>query len=129
MGSRGKNAGPLRRPGDSAVNAVNAVRLTWREVGTLDDFPRQGARTVATAIGTVAIFRTLDDQFFALEDSCPHKAGRLSQGIVHGHFVTCPLHNWVIGLSDGVAAEPDEGCTRTVPVRLDGHRVLLAAPM
>jgi nitrite reductase (NADH) small subunit len=82
---------------------------------------------VATALGPVAVFRTLDDSVFALEDSCPHKQGKLSQGIVHGHFVTCPLHNWVIGLADGIAAEPDEGCAKTVPVRLEGRRILLAA--
>jgi nitrite reductase (NADH) small subunit len=99
----------------------------WRDVGALDDIPRQGARTVATAIGPVAVFRTLDDSVFALEDSCPHKQGKLSQGIVHGHSVTCPLHNWVIGLADGIAAAPDEGCTKTVPVRLEGRRILLAA--
>jgi nitrite reductase (NADH) small subunit len=100
----------------------------WRDVGTLDDIPPQGARTVATSRGPVAIFRTHDDRLFALDDSCPHKGGKLSQGIVHGHAVTCPLHNWVIGLADGRAADPDEGCTRTVPVRLEGHRILLGVP-
>src|ERR1700729_3422583 len=98
---------------------------TWRDIGALDDIPRQGARTVATARGKVAIFRTLDDHVFALDDSCPHRAGQLSQGIVHGHAVTCPLHSWVIGLADGRAAAPDEGCVRTVPVRLEGGRILL----
>ncbi len=63
---------------------------------------------------------------FALDDRCPHKAGKLSQGIVHGHSVTCPLHSWVIGLADGRAQAPDEGCTRTIPVRLDGRRILLS---
>ncbi|HKM61133.1 MAG TPA: nitrite reductase small subunit NirD [Acidisphaera sp.] len=98
----------------------------WHDVGTIDDIPPQGARTVATARGQVAIFRTRDDAIFALDDRCPHKDGRLSQGIVHGHSVTCPLHNWVIGLADGRAAEPDEGCVRTIPVRLDGRRILIA---
>ncbi|MEJ1974889.1 MAG: nitrite reductase small subunit NirD [Acetobacteraceae bacterium] len=97
----------------------------WLDVGTLDDIPPQGARTVATSRGPVAIFRTLDDRVFALDDACPHKGGRLSQGIVHGHAVTCPLHSWVIGLADGRAAAPDEGCVRTVPVRLEGRRLLL----
>jgi nitrite reductase (NADH) small subunit len=100
--------------------------VVWRDVGALDDIPRQGARTVARPCGAVAVFRTLDDRVFALEDECPHKGGRLSQGIVHGESVTCPLHNWVIGLADGKAAEPDEGCARVVPVKLEGRRILLA---
>jgi nitrite reductase (NADH) small subunit len=102
-------------------------QAAWREIGLLDDIPRLGARIVQLHGEDVAVFRTASDGVFALHDSCPHKQGRLSQGIVHGESVTCPLHNWVIGLADGRAKEPDEGCTRTIPVRLDGRRVLLGS--
>jgi nitrite reductase (NADH) small subunit len=98
----------------------------WADVGSLHDIPRLGARVVRTAETDIALFRTADDRVFALHDRCPHKAGKLSQGIVHGVSVTCPLHNWVIGLADGRAKEPDEGCARTVPIRLEGDRILLA---
>ena len=97
----------------------------WTDVGCLDDIPRLGSRVVTTPGIDIAVFRTADDLVFALHDRCPHKAGKLSQGIVHGSSVTCPLHNWVIGLADGLAKEPDEGCARTVPVRLEGGRILL----
>lgn len=97
----------------------------WVDIGALDDIPRQGARVVATARGDVAVFRTHDDAVFALDDACPHKAGKLSQGIVHGHSVTCPLHNWVIGLADGQAQSPDEGCVHRIPARLESGRVQL----
>lgn len=99
--------------------------VAWRDVGALDDIPRLGARTVATPRGDVAVFRTAADGVFALDDRCPHKGGRLSQGIVHGESVTCPLHGWVVGLATGEAEAPDEGCTRRVPVRLEGRRILL----
>jgi nitrite reductase (NADH) small subunit len=98
----------------------------WIRVGTLDDVPRLGSRVVIVRGDDIAIFRTSDDRLFALLDRCPHKAGKLSQGIVHGTSVTCPLHNWVIGLDDGVAKDPDNGCVRTVPVKLDGRDILLA---
>ena len=98
----------------------------WMDVGQLNDIPRLGSRVVATPGIDIALFRTADDRVFALHDRCPHKAGKLSQGIVHGESVTCPLHNWVIGLADGQAKEPDEGCSRTVPVRLEDGRILLA---
>ena len=98
----------------------------WIDVGGLHDIPRLGSRVVATPAIDIALFRTADDRVFALHDRCPHKAGKLSQGIVHGESVTCPLHNWVIGLADGRAKEPDEGCARTVPVRLEDGRILLA---
>jgi len=98
----------------------------WIDVGGLDDIPRLGSRVVTTPAVDIAIFRAADDAVFALHDRCPHKAGKLSQGIVHGTSVTCPLHNWVIGLADGQAQEPDAGCSRTVPVRLEEGRILLA---
>jgi nitrite reductase (NADH) small subunit len=98
----------------------------WIDVGRLDDIPRLGSRVVTTPAIDIAVFRTARDQVFALHDRCPHKSGRLSQGIVHGESVTCPLHNWVIGLVDGQAQEPDEGCSRVVPVRLEHGRILLA---
>ncbi len=102
------------------------IETAWMDIGELDDIPRLGSRVVTTPAIDIAVFRTADDRVFALHDRCPHKAGKLSQGIVHGDSVTCPLHNWVIGLTDGQAREPDEGCARTVPVRLQDGRILLA---
>ena len=81
----------------------------WIEVGMLDDIPRQGARVVRRADGDIAVFRTLEDEVFALRDRCPHKGGPLSQGMVHGHKVTCPMHDWKISLDTGLAVAPDEG--------------------
>jgi len=110
------------------MDAVVVDKAGWMEICGMEDIPRQGARVVATAThGDVAVFRALDDAVFALEDRCPHKGGPLSQGIVHGHAVTCPLHNWVIDLASGEAAAPDKGCARHIPVRVEGGRVLLAA--
>jgi nitrite reductase (NADH) small subunit len=97
------------------------------DIAALDDIPRQGARVVKTDAGCVAIFRTADDQVFALEDRCPHKGGPLSEGIVHGTQVTCPLHAWVFDLATGVAQGADEGRVRTFPTRTEGGRVFLDA--
>ena len=97
----------------------------WIDIGPVTDIPRLGARTVRTANGDIAIFRTAADEVFAVNDRCPHKDGPLSQGIVHGKTVTCPLHNWKIALDTGAAAAPDEGCTGTHPVRLEDGRVYL----
>ena len=100
----------------------------WTEIGQVSDIPRQGARVVASGIGDIAVFRALDDTVFAIEDRWPHKGGPLSQGIVHGHSVTCPLHNWVVDLQSGEAAAPDVGCVRRIPVRVEDGRVLLSIP-
>ena len=98
----------------------------WVEVGLLNDIPKLGARVVKSAEGDIAVFRNTQDEVFALRDQCPHKGGPLSQGIVHGRSVTCPLHNWVIGLQDGEAQGPDVGCAITYPVKLEGNVVFLS---
>ena len=84
----------------------------WIAICHLNDIPVLGSRRVQRAQGLeVALFRTDDDEVFALLDRCPHKGGPLSQGLVFGRHVACPLHNWTIGLADGVAQAPDVGCT------------------
>lgn len=96
----------------------------WINICLVKEIPRLGARRVARLQGgAVAVFRTEDDRMFALLDRCPHKGGPLSQGIVFGDSVACPLHNWTIGLGDGCARAPDAGCTPTFAVRLDGDTV------
>jgi len=100
--------------------------MNWVEIGTINDIPRRGARCVNTPEGRIAVFRTMEDQIFAIDDHCPHKGGPLSQGIVHGASVTCPLHNWVISLETGKALGADEGSVKTIAIRLDGDRILAA---
>jgi nitrite reductase (NADH) small subunit len=101
----------------------------WLDIGWVDDIPRLGARVVRRPNGNIAVFRTADDRIFALDDRCPHKGGPLSQGIVHGERVTCPLHNWMVELSDGKAVAPDEGCVAMHRVRVvDGRVCLLIEP-
>jgi len=95
----------------------------WLDIGLIDDIPVLGARVVKTVLGNIAVFRTEGDAVFALEDRCPHRDGPLSQGIVHDRSVTCPLHNWVISLETGEARAPDQGCSRPVPVRVEGRRI------
>ncbi len=99
----------------------------WIDIGALSDIPAQGARVVKTAQGCVAVFRTAEDRVFAIDDSCPHKGGPLSEGIVHGNAVTCPLHAWVFSLETGTAQGADEGSVQSYPARVEGGRVLLDA--
>lgn len=97
----------------------------WIDIAPLDDIPRRGARMIKTGLGCVAVFRTAADEVFALDNTCPHKAGPLAEGIVHGTSVTCPLHNWVISLETGEAQGADEGRVATYPARVEGGRILL----
>lgn len=100
----------------------------WTEIGTINDIPKLGARVVKSAGGDIAVFRTADDEIFALYDRCPHKGGALSQGIVHGKAVACPMHNWNINLNTGEVMGPDGGCSRTIPVSVNGEMIRLQMP-
>ena len=109
---------------------MNAAQ-NWIPVCRVDDIPVLGARTVHRPRGLdVAVFRNAEGAVFALLDRCPHKGGPLSQGIVFGNRVACPLHNWTIGLDSGCAQAPDEGCTPRFAVlvtdglvHLDAHEI------
>ncbi|MGN6651696.1 nitrite reductase small subunit NirD [Trinickia sp.] len=102
-----------------------ATTSAWTHVCSVSDIPRLGSRVLKRDDGDIALFRTADDEVFALHDRCPHKGGALSQGIVHGKTVTCPLHSWNIALETGDACAPDEGCTMRFAVKVDGEAVFV----
>lgn len=98
--------------------------MSWIDIGAVDDIPLRGARKIKTVLGCVAVFRTGPDEVFAAIDRCPHKGGPLSEGIVHGQSVTCPLHNWVFDLNTGRAKDED-GAITTFPAQVRDGRVLV----
>lgn len=98
----------------------------WLDIGPVGQIAPGGARTLAVQGGDeIAVFHTLDNQFYALVNKCPHKHGPLSQGIVHGTAVTCPLHSWSISLKTGEAQGDDKGCVPTIPLKVDAGRIYL----
>jgi nitrite reductase (NADH) small subunit len=104
----------------------SAPAVSLKKICALGDIPRLGARVVKTALhGDIAVFRDAGDEVFALLDKCPHKGGPLSQGIVHGKRVTCPLHGWNIELADGNAVAPDHGCARSFTAKVEDGWVYL----
>jgi nitrite reductase (NADH) small subunit len=97
----------------------------WQKVTTVDEIPVLGSRIIQAVVGQIAVFRNSEDEVFAVLDKCPHKGGPLSQGIVHGKSVTCPLHSWNIDLSTGCAIAPDEGCAKSFEVKVESGVVWL----
>ncbi len=97
----------------------------WKKICGVNDIARLGSRVVKRSEGDIAVFRNAGDEVFALRDQCPHKGGPLSQGIVLGKTVVCPLHNWNIQLADGCAVAPDEGCAQRFAVKVEEGVVYL----
>jgi nitrite reductase (NADH) small subunit len=98
----------------------------WKKLCALEEIPRLGSRVVKSAKGDFAVFRTTEDEIFALHDKCPHKGGPLSQGLVAGKVVTCPLHSWKVRLENGAAVAPDVGCAKSFAVKLEAGTVWIA---
>lgn len=97
----------------------------WIAIAKLDEIPPFGSRVLTTKTTDIAVFRTGNDEVFAVRDQCPHLGGPLSQGIVHDKSVTCPLHNWKINLSNGKVLPPDSGCVQTYPVKVEKGMVYI----
>lgn len=109
------------------MNTEANAETTWVRVCALEDIPLLGARVLqAGPYGDIALFRPAAERVFALADRCPHQGGPLSQGLVSGDTVTCPLHGWTIALDSGCACAPDVGCARRYPVRLRAGEVWLS---
>ena len=106
---------------------MNYPAPEWLDIGPVEQLPALGARTLPVQGGEeIAIFRTANGSVYALVNKCPHKQGPLSQGIVHDTSVTCPLHNWRISLITGEALGEDKGCVPTIPVKIEGGRIMLS---
>ena len=101
--------------------------MNWIDIGAIDDIPVRGARKVKTRAGCIAVFRTDETTVYATSNTCPHKGGPLTEGIVHAAKVTCPLHNWVFDLETGEAQGSDEGRIETYPAKVENRRVLIDA--
>jgi len=106
----------------------DATPSQWKDVAALSDVPIWGGRVLVTSVGSIALLRNETGEVFALDNHCPHKGGPLAEGTVSGHTVYCPLHNWQIDMTCGQAREPDKGCVRTWPVRVEGDRIWVRLP-
>jgi nitrite reductase (NADH) small subunit len=67
----------------------------------------------------IALFKLSTGEVYALENRSPHpKGGVLSEGLVSGKYVYCPVYDWKISLVDGMVQAPDEGQIRTYSVEI-----------
>ena len=91
----------------------------WYKITEIENIPFMGSRKVEIGEIEIAIFKTRDGSIFAINNICPHKKGKLSEGLVHETQVTCPLHNWEIDLKTGLTLGNDKGCTRIYETRIE----------
>ena len=97
----------------------------WIKITEVEKIPAMGSRVVQYGDIEIAIFKTRDNSIFAINNKCPHKQGKLSEGLVHEHIVTCPMHNWDIDLKKGTALGNDSGCTNVYESKIESNIIYL----
>src|SRR5690606_3924036 len=88
-------------------------------VGKRSEIDVKSSRKLRIENIDIALFHLSDGSVLAVENKCPHKGGLLSEGMVCGGKVHCPLHDWKIDLRSGKVQDPDEGCVTTFKTEVD----------
>jgi nitrite reductase (NADH) small subunit len=98
--------------------ANSGVKVSnWVKVCAAEDIPPfEGRRTKIEGF-YVGVFHT-EEGFYAIGDICPHLGGPLSDGILAGTEVSCPLHNRRVALKSGEVVNDDLSCVPAFPVEV-----------
>jgi nitrite reductase (NADH) small subunit len=101
----------------------------WVRVTSCESIPLREGKAVDVGGRYIAIFN-LGDSFLAVDNRCPHRGGPLSDGIVSGSAVICPLHAWAFNLSGGAVVNHPESqaCLVTFPARVEDGIVWVEIP-
>jgi nitrite reductase (NADH) small subunit len=115
---------------NSGVNVpIDLSKVTLIKVGTTADIPKGEGRCfeIESAAGgrRIAVFHLEDGSFRAIDQRCPHRGGPLSDGLLGGEEVICPLHSQKINLSTGAVSGSEQVRVQVYPVRIEGERVML----
>ncbi|UOE92064.1 nitrite reductase small subunit NirD [Alkalihalobacillus sp. LMS39] len=95
-------------------------------IGSLRSFPVEIGQSIKIGDEEIAIFRLDNNRVYAVENRSPHpKGGIISEGLVSGEFVFCPLYDWKISLKTGEVQTPDEGAIRTFEVEISNENVYI----
>jgi len=71
----------------------------------------------------VAVFN-INGEIFAIDDTCTHAGGSLSEGDVEGNIVTCPWHGATFDVTSGnVLSEPAADSVKSYKVRVEGDDI------
>jgi nitrite reductase (NADH) small subunit len=95
-------------------------------VAKYSDLPLRAGYSVKIDDNEIALFKVSNGKVFAVENQSPHpKGGVLTEGLVSGEFVFCPVYDWKISLADGKVQAPDEGHVKTYRVEVEADNVYI----
>jgi nitrite reductase/ring-hydroxylating ferredoxin subunit len=93
------------------------------KVATTGELAPGQAKKVELEGKTIALFN-LEGSYHAIDDTCPHRGGPLSQGLIEGEVVTCPWHGSKFQIKTGeVLTPPARTGVSSYPVRVEGSDI------
>lgn len=96
----------------------------FEKVGTVDEFEDGQGRAVAAHGRMVAVFRR-GQQWYAIDDLCPHMGASLAEGYLEDTTVTCPWHAWRFCIADGKWEDNPRVKVDCFEVKIEGDDVLV----
>ena len=103
----------------------------WTEVGVIEDFIVDAGSCANVNGVQIAIFRSREDNWYAVENLCPHKKQMvISRGLIGSQGgepkVACPLHKRNFSLKDGSPmGHEDTERLKTIAIKVESGKVLV----
>lgn len=107
--------------------------MNWIEISDVKDFPVGTGINALVGEEQVAIFQYKKDEWYAIQNLCPHENQMiLSRGLVGDKNgvpkVACPAHKKNFNLKNGECMEEEScGDLKSYPVKVDGDKVYIGA--
>ena len=83
-------------------------------------------KTVFVNERDIALYK-YEGEFYALDNTCVHRQGKLGDGWMNGPNVICPLHQWDYDVRTGISRYNSAEAVAVYPVRVDGDQVQIDA--
>lgn len=97
--------------------------MSWISVCAQSEVTEDEPKAVEVGDHKIGVF-LIDEQYFAIENLCPHAFALLTEGFVEDQTVECPLHEAIFDIPSGTL-KSGPGCRNlcTYPVRVEGAQI------
>jgi NAD(P)H-dependent nitrite reductase small subunit len=101
--------------------------MAFTKVAVVQEIPPGQAQKVKVGDKEIALFN-VNGTFYAIDNTCPHRGGPLSEGELNGQEVTCPWHGARFNVSTGAHLSPPANRdVNAYPVQVVGNEVQIDA--
>lgn len=91
----------------------------WHDLGPAEGYDDEKLHGCRVSGVPLCVGRS-GDRWFAIEDTCPHAGGSLTEGMLDEDLVICPLHAYAFEIATGRCIDDPRCGVSCYPIRLDG---------